>query len=379
MVQDNEKRAPVLLASTATATATATATTTRLHRGIHGEIQEQTRKRKVSTNTLLDFSTKFMIFMLSISMTILAFSHYTLILMDDANFGRENDIRYVDVAVNSTIPNNIASETLTTKSANSASSEAKIPHRLVFLDTRYDSIHSIPSPFKENVQHTIDTYRNFWKNQETIVEYLGDEACKKVIAKVEDRLTIHYLNEKKGQNKANICRIATLYDKGGYYFDTDMQVVKAVDIGKDVTFMTPHEAKSSWHNVPGFFNSFIAVMPGHPMLRINLDIFVQYYQENDTKGDNDKKTYKGQHFPLLGTASLFTAYKEFNELQDIDKNFWSLDLSLSEVRLNSGLYPSFPRHKGKGCCCDFVVHNEREKEIYFYSRIVGADPWCSAL
>ena len=67
------------------------------------------------------------------------------------------------------------------------------------------------------------------------------------------------------------------------------------------------------------------------------------------------------------------------ENNDIDKEFWKLDLSLSEFKLSSSTYPSFPRHKGQGCCCDYVVHREMEKEIYFYSHIVGAEPWCNAL
>ena len=110
--------------------------------------------------------------------------------------------------------------------------------------------------------------------------------CQKVISKVEPTLLPHYIHETKGQNKANICRIAALYDKGGYYFDTDMQVVKALDIQRDITFVTPHEAKSTWHDVPGFFNSFLAVLSHHSFFKnfLNLDIFVQYYNSSSSGG-----------------------------------------------------------------------------------------------
>ena len=41
--------------------------------------------------------------------------------------------------------------------------------------------------------------------------------------------------------------------------------------------------------------------------------------------------------------------------------------------MSSSNYPSFPRLDGEGWCCDYVVHNKTEGEIYFYSRIVGVE------
>lgn len=285
----------------------------------------------------------------------------------------------------------------------------RIPHRLIFLDTRYDSIDNIPSPFKNNVKHTIEVYDTFWNNNEqndnvnnTIgnyttntgnysnnndthhvdVEYLGDAECQNAILIAEETLLRHYIREKKGKNKSNICRIAILYLKGGYYFDTDMEAVKPVKIQSNVTFVTPVEAATDWHGVKGLFNSFIAVSPKHPLLRINLNIFIKYYKWNIY--------IREWEFPLLGTASLFASYKQFishknstrygnvkndevNELLIFDKDDWLLDLSLNEMRLSSIEYPLFPRHKGRGWGCDYVVQNATEKEIYFYSRIVGTD------
>ena len=140
------------------------------------------------------------------------------------------------------------------------------------------------------------------------VDYLDDAQCQRGIQKVEPRLLVFYQSEQRAENKANICQIVTLYDQGGYYFNTDIQVVDALSINPNVTFVAPLEANSTWNNVKGLMNSFVAVMPKHPLLRINLDVLVQYYQSNV---DPKKRNYKGREFPLLGSDSLIESFTEF--------------------------------------------------------------------
>jgi hypothetical protein len=45
---------------------------------------------------------------------------------------------------------------------------------------------------------------------------------------------------------------------------------------------------------------------------------------------------------------------------------------LHEGQLKPGEYPELTRQKGTGCCCNYVVHDEREHTPYFWSRIVGS-------
>ena len=118
-------------------------------------------------------------------------------------------------------------------------------------------------------------------------------------------------------------------------------------------------------------------MPKHPLLRINLDVLVQYYHSN---ADPKKRNYKGRDFPMLGSASLHESYTEFQSANILNKSGikstnWPIDLSLAETKLsNDDAFRDFPRREGKGCCCNDNVHNMPENHIYFYSKIVGSEP-----
>lgn len=242
----------------------------------------------------------------------------------------------------------------------------KIPRRIIILDTRYKSISEIPDLLQENILNTINTYHNAWdaaglKHEE--VWYLGNTECQEQIKVAEPRLLQYYLREQKGQYKANVCRIAALFNKGGYYFDTDMQVVKAVtDISTSTTFVSPLEVLGKEGKINGIFNSFVAASAKHPIFKINLDLFLEFYQT------------RHRRYSLLGTKSLFEAYEKFLSSPQISSKEWPIDMSLAEIHLKSNAkYIEFPRHGGQGCCCDYVVHNSTQEQIYFYSRIMGVD------
>jgi hypothetical protein len=108
----------------------------------------------------------------------------------------------------------------------------------------------------------------------------------------------------------------------------------------------------------------MAVAPKHPILKRNFEIQVEYYKEVQEQ----KKKKINKFNTHMGTGSLFAAY---NSLSTSERGM--VDMSLAETKLNQFIYPHFPRHKNaKGCCCDFVVHNTTEREIYFYSRFAGS-------
>jgi len=166
------------------------------------------------------------------------------------------------------------------------------------------------------------------------VWYLNDEQCQQSITAAEPQLLPYYLRERNGKYKADVCCIAALYLKGGYYFDTDMQIIKPVTIEPHITFVSPFEAET--RGLKGVFNSFIAVAPRHPLLRLNLDVFLKYYKERRLL------------FHIQGTGSLFYSLKEYTKItaataqtiargmvpynntehnQSSDKMEWPLDFS----------------------------------------------------
>ena len=158
-----------------------------------------------------------------------------------------------------------------------------------------NDLSQIQSPRLENTYNTIRQYHSAWfhSNNDTsstnsnelteeelqIVSYLNDTACIQILSETEPKLVPYFKNEKSGKYKGDICRTAELYKRGGYYFDTDMQVVKPLQIEPHITFTAPFEAGiSDDGNNRGIFNSFIASAPNHPILRNALDLMLKNYE-----------------------------------------------------------------------------------------------------
>mmetsp|Transcript_24558 Transcript_24558/g.53140 ORF Transcript_24558/g.53140 Transcript_24558/m.53140 type:complete len:454 (-) Transcript_24558:74-1435(-) len=199
-----------------------------------------------------------------------------------------------------------------------------IPRRLIFTFS-YNLIAPLKSdipfnykdPLTANVLHTIETYRKHWEasdaeaksqsnqhpKEQIVVSFLSDYACLELIEKAEPRLVVHFQDEKLGEYKADICRIAELYINGGYYFDIDIGVLEAIDFDNfHLPARTPdavgHLKGVGWntleqpmeddivtfatvYNRQGrLFQAFVAAMPGHPVLKKALDYMVAYYRDN---------------------------------------------------------------------------------------------------
>lgn len=276
----------------------------------------------------------------------------------------------------------------------------RIPHRIIIVDGE-NSINEIESPRRENTINTIAQYLNAWNiidnvnnnvnfindikaqnTQNDHVWFLNDIACLEIINTTEPELITHFQNEPQGKYRADICRVVALYQKGGYYFDTDMQVVTPITIPPHITFTSPFEANDGATGkvvaYKGIFNSFMASAPNHPILRKTMDSMIGYY--------NHKVSFRG----WMGPGSLFAGYEQFvtettttssisplSSSQLEQKNKWPIEMSLAETLMTETNYPDFPRHvNGTGCCCDYVVHNFTARVIYFYSRILGAGDFC---
>jgi len=267
----------------------------------------------------------------------------------------------------------------------------KIPKLIIMMDnTRY--FYRIDLPRLNNARHTIDVYQNAWEQQRrtildkskisseswsdmlmtrhqnmtnsTSVWYLNNDDCLIVINRVEKRLAKYFLNETKGMYKADICRIAALYEKGGYYFDTDMEVIKPVILGPQVTFSSVLGHKFTQEAKTSFFQSFMAVAPKHPILKLNMNLLLEHYENIANNGT-------GLFGELIGPESLYRSYIEFNHTEE--SKYWPVDMSLQEV-----IPDAYRRIKRRGhqYLCNLLVHNATEKDVYFYSRIVGAGVRC---
>mmetsp|Transcript_1637 Transcript_1637/g.3702 ORF Transcript_1637/g.3702 Transcript_1637/m.3702 type:complete len:282 (-) Transcript_1637:1041-1886(-) len=194
-----------------------------------------------------------------------------------------------------------------------------IPRKLIFLDTRYSTADKLPEHFYDNIMRTASHYREAWNESDAPMWYLGDKECREAINVTEPRLLPFYDREKRGQNLANVCRISALFLSGGYYFDTDMKSVKAVELEADTTFATPTEFGGN-----GLFNSFIASAPNHPVLGKALELMLGYYhgkvKDKSRMGTGTLKSH-------MGTGTLKKAFEAVPET-DKGKTFLLDEINL---------------------------------------------------
>jgi mannosyltransferase OCH1-like enzyme len=100
------------------------------------------------------------------------------------------------------------------------------------------------------------------------------------LSRTEPRLIKHFEKE-QGMYKADICRVAELYQNGGYYFDIDLLAVHPVSPAESVGFATVMGTGWPKH---GFFQAFTDGAPGHPILKKSLNALLEVYEGRRKRG-----------------------------------------------------------------------------------------------
>jgi len=190
------------------------------------------------------------------------------------------------------------------------------------------SIHDIisnrsPPKLYDNIIDIIGKYTTEWNSsligENNIgVNFLGKDECHEVIQEVEPRLMKHYQNETYGPHRSDICRLAQLYRKGGYYLDNDTKVLKPLVLPSEITFATVIGI-SKKH----FAQGIIFAAPGHPVIRLAIDMTLQHYQGIHARPELD-------YSKDTGTKVLYDAY---HKVQLTDPALDANSLLLEEVIL----------------------------------------------
>lgn len=286
-----------------------------------------------------------------------------------------------------------------------------IPHRLVF--TYHSNILQTKTPlhFYDNIQATIDHYHRLWQSP-PLVDFYDNTACQQLLERVEPRLVSFFTSERHGAFQGDICRIAALYETGGYYFDIDLRVVEAL--------VTDRRFASVWMpQRDGLFQAFVAADAGSPILRRALDGMLDYYQSLSTLqgqlpqgnkvanqdgldgilqafaatagqtltskqyqamvGRLVERFHRHEHMAggLVGPSTLKVALDEILEEGLIDENDILLlqETNIGDNATEPGaLFPHVERQHGSDTGCNYVVHND--SRVYFFSRILGASVRC---
>lgn len=245
----------------------------------------------------------------------------------------------------------------------------RIPHRLIF--TTKGGFSDLTSRHSDNVKHTVASYEAFWSDAQ--VMFLNDTQCRALVETHQPAL-LKYFDASIGPFKADICRAIALQLYGGYYFDVDMRLIEAITFNETVSFVTVEMT----HNY-GFFQSFVASEPHHPIWSPNVDKMLEYYTSQApasqiTRRGRKKRSdriLRGQSKgDLMGPRALKDAY------QNLTKEQKAPIVLLEECNMlrenTSDLYPFLIRENG-GLReeCNFIVHDPINQKPYFWSRLCG--------
>lgn len=180
-----------------------------------------------------------------------------------------------------------------------------IPQRLIFISKEKPSavnygydLANAADPLLEDVLHNVKKHREHLNedprgpmegSSPIEITFLSHEKCREVIEDIEPRLVTPFERERRVTFKSDICKMAELYLRGGYYYDSVdrfkslehlIQATKSrVEImqADDITTFEAFDEN-------GFFPPhFLAAMPRHPVLRKALDVMVAYYHRKSYK------------------------------------------------------------------------------------------------
>lgn len=223
------------------------------------------------------------------------------------------------------------------------------------------------------------------KLTENQIEWADDHDCAELIEHVHSKeLRAAFENEGKGEYKSDICRLAQLAERGGYYVDNDMQAVQDMHqyIPAHTSFVSviaawnshgdPDDQEKPYKNIRDeLFNSFIGAAPGHPIIQRALNLTLEHYSKKNVSVPSDlvrlEKEVEMSRWDL-GPSILRQAYE------------WWADLPLGASQMVAG--ESYHATKPVGLKYSYLldevkinkeyfVRDDRTSTVIFNSRIAA--------
>jgi len=264
------------------------------------------------------------------------------------------------------------------------SSGPAIPNRLSF-NYKVDLLkhpEALPGRAK-NLQNIIT---GVYKDME--IEFLDDEGCAKIIEQAHSAsLANFFRREQFGPYKSDTCRLAQLFDKGGYYMDNDLEVIS------DFRKLVPESASfvSVAHPHKDIFQALLGVAPKHPIVKHVLDVMHAAYEtspvqavglsavNSTAKSNNSLKL--NSTLSWFGPEKLAQAYSWWTGTAVMDglhraEGRESFQFSYMFLEDSNPEQYGLSKRYGQGCCCNYLVGDRSSKKAVFYSRFVGASSFC---
>jgi len=215
--------------------------------------------------------------------------------------------------------------------------------------------------YKENVQKTLNKYKNAWNIDTVEMEELTTEKCKDAISRIPikgastDLLNFHLDNDLQ----RHICRIAVLFLYGGYFLQEELEVIEPyIPSSDEITFVGVTTPGTGLFNGP-----FLASAPHHPLLYRALKKYILV-----AKGELKLETTS--RFGEIMRSS-FREVATINPDSKSDMVLFSEE-QLDKLQLQHKEYEQVKKQDGEGPFCNYVIIDRATKKTYFYTRFPGA-------
>jgi hypothetical protein len=230
----------------------------------------------------------------------------------------------------------------------------EVPQRLVFnyktnLLQPKGNLGEHDARLAENVADSVKLFSDVQD-----VEFADDAECKAAIEEAHSKqLANFYDTESHGCYKSDLCRLAQLYLRGGYYLDNDIQPL--YDFRSEMPPCT--NFLSAISTVNGVFQAVLGAAPKHPVIARALNLTLQHYL------DFQKQPWR--RIPqAVGTKIMESAVKDVSGVESVAPGSLPGGILLLEER---GPEPDrYESHQDS--CNNAVWHGDKQ---LFWSRSIS--------
>jgi len=155
----------------------------------------------------------------------------------------------------------------------------------------------IPTDMATAIQNLIDlnpTYDYIYFDDRKSREFIKEHFSPRVLKSYDTIVP--------GAYKADLFRYCVLYEKGGVYVDTGMVALSSLD---DIILPTDLFVSPEDNGLGGIYNAFMCAVPGHPIIKMAIDMCVENIEKKRYMTDRSRSTLR-----ITGPLLLADAFEQ---------------------------------------------------------------------